>query len=221
MPMEKDIRARLQQLLDQSACLSQGNEYGQCTDRKQMQACSAWLTAAQNLVHLICTESNTPYRSKADRITLGNHPGYMINQSVGELAAVLTALRNDADLGLLASVADRVRAETFDDFLDHADAYLKGSRKNEAGIIAGVVFEDTFRRVCRKSMIEEKNKPIDELISALSSKGEISGIKAKRARAAAHVRTKATHAQWDEFELDDVRATIEFTRELIASKLDI
>ena len=220
MPMEEDIRARLQQLLDESSRLSQGNENGQCTDPGQMQACSAWLTAAQNLVHLICTDSNVPYRTKADRVALGDH-GYKIHEGVGELAAVLTALQNDADLGLLASVADRARAETFDDFLDHADVYLKDSRKNEAGVIAGVVFEDTVRRVCRKSTIEERGKRIDELISALSHKGEISGIKAKRARAAAHVRTKATHAQWDEFELEDIRATIEFTRELIESKLDV
>ena len=185
-----------------------------------MQACSAWLTAAQNLVHLICTDSNAPYRSKADRVALGDH-GYMIHEGVGELAAVLSALQNDADSGLLASVADRARAETFDDFLDHADVYLKDSRKNEAGVIAGVVFEDTVRRVCRKSMIEENGRRLDELISDLSSQGQLSAIKAKRARVAAHVRTKATHAQWDEYELTDVRATIEFTRELIVSKLDV
>ena len=98
--------------------------------------------------------------------------------------------------------------------------YLQDNRKREAGVIAGVVFEDALRRVCRKNAIVEKERPIDELISTLSSKGEISAIQAKRARVAAHVRTKATHAQWDEFGLDDVRATIEFTRELIVSKLD-
>ena len=220
MPIEEDIGTRLKQLLDDSPQLSLGNKHGQCTGRIQMQACSAWLTAAQNLVHLICTDPNAPYRSKADRVALGQH-GYMINAAVGELAAVLKALQNDAALGLLASVADRARAETFDDFLDHAAKYLQDKRKNEAGVIAGVVFEDTVRRLCRKNIIVEKGKQIDELISALSSKGEMSGIKAKRARVAAHVRTKATHAQWDEFEFEDVRATIEFTRELIVSKLDV
>ena len=219
MSIDGDIRTRLRHLLNESTHLAQGNEHGQCTGLTQMRACSAWLTAAQNLVHLICTDSNSPYRSKADRVALGDH-GFMIHEGVGELAAVLKALQIDADLGLLASVAERARAETFDDFLDHADAYVKDSRKNEAGVIAGAVFEDTVRRVCRKSTIEEKGKRIDELISALSAKGEISAIKAKRARAAAHVRTKATHAQWDEFELQDVRAAIDFTRELIASRLE-
>ena len=220
MPIEEKIKARLQQLLDHSTHLSQGNKNGQCTDPTQMQACSAWLTAAQNLVHLICTDPNAPYRSKADRIAAREF-GYMIHTAVGELAAVLTALHGDANLGLLASVADRARAETFDDFLDHADVYLKDQRKNEAGVIAGVVFEDTVRRVCRKNMIVEKGERLDDLISALSTQGQISAVKAKRARVAAHVRTKATHAQWDEFEIEDVRATIEFTREFVTAKIDV
>ena len=219
MPIEENIATRLQQLLDESTHLSQGNKGGQCTDQVQMQDCSAWLTAAQNLVHLIITDPNAPYRDKADRVVLRKY-GFMIHTGVGELASVLKALKNDIDSGLLASLADRARAETFDDFLDHADEYLQNNRKNPAGVIAGVVFEDTLRRVCRKNMLEEKGKRIDGLISVLSSKGLISGIKAKRARAAAHVRTKATHAQWDEFETEDVRAIIEFTRELIGAKLD-
>ncbi len=45
-------------------------------------------------------------------------------------------------------------------------------------------------------------------------------VKAKRARVAAHVRTKATHAQWDDFHLNDVKVTIEFTEELILSHLE-
>ena len=62
---------------------------------------------------------------------------------------------------------------------------------------------------------------LDNLISALSTQGQVSAVKAKRARVAAHVRTKATHAQWDEFEVEDVRATIEFTREFVAANLDV
>jgi len=81
------------------------------------------------------------------------------------------------------------------------------------------VFEDTVRQLCRKEGITEKGANLDGLISELTSLGHITDVKAKRDRAAAHVRTKASHAQWDEFELDDVIATIEFTRELISSKL--
>jgi hypothetical protein len=60
-------------------------------------------------------------------------------QTVGSIAEVLHALLSDIDEGLLTTLANRVRAETFDVFLDHADLYLKERRKQEAGVIAGVV----------------------------------------------------------------------------------
>jgi hypothetical protein len=44
-------------------------------------------------------------------------------------------------------------------------------------------------------------------------------LKAKRARAAAGLRTSAAHARWEEFEIGDVIPVIEFTKELIAAHL--
>jgi hypothetical protein len=45
-------------------------------------------------------------------------------------------------------------------------------------------------------------------------------MKAKRARVAATVRTKATHAQWDAFTESDVVAALASTRELVENQLD-
>lgn len=159
------------------------------------------------------------YRSQVERV-LAQGVNFCAQDQVGELAAILSALSADAQAGLLASIADHARAETFDDFLNHAEAYAKQNRKNEAGAIAGVVFEDSLRRVCRKYNQTERGIQLDQLISDLVNADVLTDTKAKRARAAAHVRTKATHAQWDEFDLSDVRACIEFTRELVASELD-
>jgi len=50
-------------------------------------------------------------------------------------------------------------------------------------------------------------------------KEKLSTVKAERARGSARLRAKATHAQWDEFDMKDVGSTIEFTRELIADHL--
>lgn len=217
--VEEKIHQRLADLIAQSKSLSVGNEYGQCVQEEQRAECSAWITAAQNAVHLVFTSPNAPYRLKADRIAGCTH-GFTIHRAVGELSSVLRSMVVDANAGLLASVANQVRAKTFDDFLDHADAYLKEMRKNEAGVIAGVVFEDTLRQICRNEGIAEKGLKLDGLISELTNRGELSGVKAKRARVAAHVRTKASHAQWDEYEIEDAKATIDFTRELISAKLD-
>lgn len=137
MSVEESVVGRLTEVIAQSKTLSVGNQWGQCVDEAKRARCSAWLSAAQNAVHLISPSANAPYRQKAGRIASAEH-GFGIHQSVGELAAVLEALIVDTNAGLLASVADRARAETFDDFLDHADAYLRDGRKDEGGVIAGV-----------------------------------------------------------------------------------
>lgn len=219
MALEDRVRKRIEDLIRDGDRLSDSNEHGQTVDERRRGECSAWLTSAQNVVHIVCQSPASPYRHKADAIVTSDW-GYIIHEGVAELRAVLTNLLWDAEAGLLASVADQARAETFDDFLDHADAYIAESRKNEAGVIGGVVFEDSLRRVCRKHSIAEKGVKLDQLISELTAKGILSAVKAKRARVAAHVRTKASHAQWKEFEVSDIEATIAFTRELIASQLD-
>jgi hypothetical protein len=217
--VEDNVIVRIKQLIAEGEKLSVANQVGQTTSRQQSHECSAWLAAAQNSIHLICASPEAPYRANADRIVAKTH-GLLISSHVGELAALLRNLLIDTDAGLLASVADQARAETFDDFLDHGDAYLSDGRKNEAGVIGGVVFEDTLRRICRKVGVAEKGVSLEDLISELARRNELTAIKAKRARAASHVRTKASHAQWGEFELNDVRSAIEFTRELISEKLD-
>jgi hypothetical protein len=58
------------------------------------------------------------------------------------------------------------------------------------------------------------------MISQLTATNVLTPTKAKRARVAAHVRTKATHAQWDEFDKGDVQATIEFSEELILNHVE-
>jgi hypothetical protein len=82
------------------------------------------------------------------------------------------------------------------------------------------VFEDTVRRICRQYSIEEAGVQLDTLISALTKIEILSGTKAKRVRVASHVRTKSTHAQWAEFDISDVSATIDITQELISAQLD-
>ncbi len=150
---------------------------------------------------------------------MANPMGSVSHWRVQEVAALLTRLAIDINEGLIASVVDQAAAETFDKFLDHGDAYLREGRKDPAGVVAGVVFEDTVRRICRKNEIHEAGQKLDGLITELQKSGALTGTKAKRARVGAHVRTKSTHAQWSQFDAEDVKSTIKFTRELLDDHL--
>jgi hypothetical protein len=63
---------------------------------------------------------------------------------------------------------------------------------------------------------------LDTLITELAKRDlpVLPSLKAKRARAAAGLRTSAVHARWDEIDLGDVAPVIELTKELIGAHLD-
>ncbi len=219
MAIEDAVVGRIKELLSEAESLRQGTKHGQVRSEDQAQRCKGWMAAALNVVQLVIADPASGYRKMAEELA-SRKWGYVINQGVGELAQILSNLLKDTQAGLISSVADRARAEVFDDFLDHAKSYLAEGHSDRAGVVAGVVFEDALRRVCRKHSIEERGVNLDKLISDLTSANVLSQTKAKRARVAAHVRTKATHAQWDEFDTEDVRATIEFAEELILNHVE-
>jgi hypothetical protein len=133
------------------------------------------------------------------------------------IAEMLRALLPDIDAGLLGDLGNKIRAETFDEFLEHAESYRKEGRKNEAGVIAGVVFEDTIRRICQNMEIE--GHKLEDLINALAKEGAITKQQSKQAKVASDVRISATHARWEELNIQAVEATIQFTKSLLRDHL--
>ena len=219
MEIEEKVRKKFEELINAGGQLKHGSQHDQVRDEGHRLDCIRWLASAQNIVHLVVSNGDNSYRTSVDRICNSNR-GYGVQTSVGEVSVILESLLADIDAGLLASIEEQTRASVFDDFLDHAKEYARHSRPKEAGVIAGVVFEDAIRSICRNAGIVEKGKKLDCLIDELVKAGTLTQVKAKRAKVAAHVRTKATHAQWDEFELGDVNTTIDFTEELILKNLD-
>ena len=224
--VEKAVVNRIKVLIEQGIPLSPVGKKGYALLFEEVQAIAGWLTSAMHAVELVVGYSSNAYTRQCISVSVKYETSDLdkVNaertksECVGAMVSVLESLLADVEAGLISSLEDRVRAETFDDFLDHAEQYLKGGRHKESGVIAGVVFEDTIRRIAQNNEIAARD--LDAIISALVKGGAITATKAKRARSAAHVRTKATHADWDEFDLEDVNGTISFTRELITAHLD-
>jgi hypothetical protein len=223
MPIEQAIRARIEQLIELGEKLRHSSTFDdeiyddEELSRLHYEECSGWLAAAHNILNKISV-GNEGYMQVAARIFEHNaHNDKATGQAVGQVTQILQHILTDMDAGLLGSVANHARAETFDTFLDHGKAYLANGNSREAGVIVGVVFEDSVRRLCRKINIPENNVQLDQLISALTTAHQLTPIKAKRARAAAAVRTSATHARWEEFTEHDVEAAIRVTEELIVA----
>jgi len=218
MSLGENTKQRLDALLSSGANLREGNRYGQVFDNDHAYECKGWLAGAQNIVRVVTGGLDNSYTEAVDSIC-SKERGLCIQESVGDVCAVLRNLLADVEWGLLASIENQTKALVFDDFLDHAKEYAKAKMKNEAGVIAGVVFEDTIRTICRNRGVSESGEKLNTIITALVKDGAFNQLEAKRAKVAAHVRTKATHADWNEFDLNGVKTTIEFTDETIKKHL--
>jgi hypothetical protein len=205
----KAVKERIGELIAQSSVLSQNDE----RYNDQM----AWLIAAQNAVQLVCPSEANPYHVHMKSVVADRE--YPRRLKLSQVSALLTRLLEEIEGGLLTRIENHAIAMTFDDFLDHGAEYLKRGRKEEAGVIAGIVFEDTLRRICRTLDISEKGVALETLITDLARRDVLTALKAKRARAAAGLRTSAAHARWEEFAIGDVSPVIEFTKELIEAHL--
>ena len=225
MSVEKAVVTRIKALIEQGTPLSPVGKKGYALLYEEEQAIAGWLTSAIHAVELIVGLSLNAYTKQCISVSVRYNTAHadrmrgeaIKSECVGAMVSVLENLLADIEAGLISSLEDRIRAETFDDFLDHAEQYLKSGRK-ESGVIAGVVFEDTIRRIAQNNEIAVGH--LETTINDLVKKDVITSTKAKRAKTAAHVRTKAGHANWGEFDLKDVSETINFTRELIAAHLD-
>jgi hypothetical protein len=224
MSIEKSIIDRIKILISKGMPLSPAGKKGYGLTFDEEQATAGWLASAGHAVEMIFGSSITPYTSyygkvsaKFSMASVNKRDSSQIkSECVGEIISVLQKILEDIEAGVIVSLENRVRGEIFDDFLDHAEEYHRRGRK-ESGVIAGVVFEDTIRRIASNNGVALGH--LESTINELVKKGVITGTKAKRAKAAAHLRTKATHAEWDQFDLKDVGDAVSFTRELIATHL--
>jgi hypothetical protein len=203
--IEDHIRQKIEDLIARSVSLVTPG--GTARDTHHLALCKGWITEALNVVQLAIPTPASAYRVRIEKTGGGG-----ALQRVASIAQMLRALLPDIDAGLLGDLGNKIRAETFDDFLAHAEAYLSEGRVREAGVIAGVVFEDAIRRIHRNKIADDKGRNLEGLINMLAKQDVITGQQSKQAKVAAHVRTKATHAQWDDFDRAGVETTIQITK---------
>jgi hypothetical protein len=208
------IGKRLQELLSSSP--KKLADYSQPSSPGEVEG---WLISGANLLHAVAANQPThPYRWLVTAVQLNVNTNQAFNQAVTMLG-VLRQLKSDFEAGLLSNLEAQIAAQTFEDLLDHAEAYLKQRRKQPAGVLTGVVFEDAIRKLCRRHNIIELGINLDLLLSELVKKDVITPIDRSDCTTAAKLRTSATHARWEEFDEDNVKSVLSFTRRLIRDKL--
>jgi hypothetical protein len=100
----------------------------------QVARCEGWITEALNVIEVAIPIETNAYRRRIREI---EERPVGATDKVGYIAECLRALLPDIDAGLIANFGNTVRAETFDDFLDHAETYRQEGEKQAAGVLGG------------------------------------------------------------------------------------
>jgi hypothetical protein len=221
MSISKAALDRIEELLSQIPNVVRVDSSDVLVSSEAKGACIGWIAAASNIIRLVLqSDQSSSYIRQAQQLQdTALQLNYLVHRNVLAMGAMLKQLRTDINGGLLTTFERQVSAETYDDLVDHAEAYLEDGRKEPAGAIVGVVFEDTVRRLCRANDIADAEKTAEPLINALIGRGVLTKLEGKEAKAASDLRTSATHALWDNFNADQVRTVIHFTRRLLRDKL--
>lgn len=137
-----------------------------------------------------------------------------------EKVGALRALRRDYQAGYLSSVQNLVRSEVFADFLEMAEHLLKQGYKDPCAVLVGGVLEDHLRNLCRGRGISLQTsgrpKKADSMNNDLATAGVYSKLDQKNVTAWLDLRNKAAHAQYDEYNVDQVRILLTGVREFAA-----
>lgn len=212
------LSARLEELLKEPPqCVARPS--GIFVDSAGVSVGRGWCVSAASLIAAVVADPAHPYR-----IVAASHIASLSKNLISACSGLfgqLQHLRRDFDAGILTNLEAQVSAQTFDDILDHAEAYLKEGRHEPAGVLAGVIFEDTVRKLCYKRGIPQEGAALDTLLSELARTSAITSLERKEGTTAAAVRTSATHARWAQFTGEQVEGVLRFTRRLIRDKLAV
>jgi len=91
MPIEEVVKKQIIELISQSRKLKFEDEYHQALSSEQVQECSGWLAAAMHIVEVVCPNSESAYRKRAEKIA-ERQSGWAIQSDVGEFGFLLTNL---------------------------------------------------------------------------------------------------------------------------------
>ena len=119
---------------------------------------------------------------------------------------ILTAVREDAQDGMLVDVHTQITGAVFADFMEMAQHLYEEGFLIPAASLAGAVLEDGLRRLAAANGVTVRSKDdAGSLNQRLAEANVYERLEQKRVQTAIDVRNRADHGEFDKVEDADVR----------------
>lgn len=170
-----------------------------------------WATSAMGLIRSVFGEDSPHYGNLASAYKAC--AGY--DDQVDILKGIFSSAKSDFDGGYLYTVQASISGEIFGDFVGLAKVALREGSKDVAAVLACAALEDALKRFADANGLSVGDKVMQEVVSALKSKGLVSGAQKSLLDTMPKIRDYAMHANWEKISAQDVGSVIGFVEQFL------
>ncbi|WP_218151147.1 DUF4145 domain-containing protein [Nitrosospira briensis] len=134
------------------------------------------------------------------------------------MKGIFRAAMADYKGGYTFSYQAAIAGEVYGDFIVLAKNALGEGSKDVAAVLACAALEDALKRLAQSNGLEVSEKVMQEVVSALKSKGVVGGAQKALLDAMPKIRDYAMHANWEKITPQDVGSVIGFVEQLLLNK---
>jgi hypothetical protein len=188
---------------------------------------TTWVTRLGQLVRNLYGENSQHFDSYRRALSTNNFFSLHSNNydHFTQMVGVAKAIKHDIAQGLLVNFKLLLQAEVFADFLEMGEYLLEEGYKDAAAVIIGSVLEDGLRKISERSGLSihtesGKKLTIEPLNMQLAGANIYSKLIQKQITSWAHIRNKASHGEFSEYNKEQVQMMLLFVQNFASEYLE-
>ena len=171
----------------------------------------SWATSVESLIKAVFGEKSPYYIHFADAIE--NCTGY--ESSVKLLQGLFLSAKEAFEGGYVFNVELTISGEIFGDFVVLAKQSLAEGHKDVAAVLASAALEDALKRYAKVNGLNVDGATMAKVISAIKSKGLVSGARKSMLDTMLQIRNYTMHAEWEKVNEPEVNSIIGYVEQFL------
>ena len=208
--MNDKFLQRFRELQDQSDSIQfEPNEYGSLYAPRFVWL--SWATSAESLIKAVFGEESPHYINFANVIK--NCRGSEL--SIKTLQGIFLSAKEAFEGGYVFSIELSISGEIFGDFVVLAKQSLAEGYKDVAAVLASAALEDALKRYAKVNGLNVDGATMAKVISAIKSKGLVSGARKSMLDTMLQIRNYTMHAEWEKVNEPEVNSIIGYVEQFL------
>lgn len=209
MELNESIKKRFEELDHAESQVGRNRHDSDYLDDK------SWHRWANNVLNLLMIVFGKDSDYYSNFKSLYNKDPVPRSDTLETAIGIFSAAINDYESGFLFSVRNVISGEIFGDFVALSKEALREGQKDVAAVLACAALEDALKTYAGQHQLDVKEKSMQEIVSAIKSKGLISGAQKTLLNTMPKIRNYAMHANWDKITHEDVGSVIGFVEQFL------